>query len=77
MLLGRFDSIGNQWTVYFYIILLLGIDKSWRVSITVLGVVMAASAPQYPSTRHNLFKDLIELFQGMGFLPGCPNINWY
>ena len=27
------------------------------------------------STRHDIFKDPIELLQGMEFITGCPNIN--
>ena len=56
-------------------ILSLGRYKSWQVALNVPGEVMATSASRYPSTRHDVFKDQIELFQGMKFLPGCHNMN--
>ena len=59
------------------VILLIGRDNSWRVALSVPGSVTTASAYRYPSTRHGFFKYPVELFQGMEFLPGCPNINWY
>ena len=59
------------------VILSLDKDKTWWVALTLPGSVTAVCASRYPSTRHDLFMDPIELFQGMEFIPGCPNINWH
>ena len=59
------------------VIILLGRDKSWRVDLTVTGAVTDAGASRYPHKRNDFFKDPIELFQGMDFFPGFPNINWH
>ena len=57
------------------IILPLGREKSWWVALTVLGAFTNTSESWYPSTQNDVFKGSIKLFQGMEYLPGCPNIN--